>query len=259
MLICPHCGESLRRESRTFGCANGHSFDIAREGYVNLASQRAAKKAADTKEMVDARLRFLARGLYDPLIDRLKELSGDVPGPIVDVGCGPAFYLERLAGTRAATGIDLSKAALKRAARALPEATFAVADIEEGIPVATAAAGVVLSVFAPRPTDELSRILHPEGRLIVVAAGPDHVHELRDGLGLLTVPTDKETSLKEKLAPRFEIESLDHLTFPLDLDAEAATDLVAMGPNAWHRTEDSPTPAATRATAEILLLVAHPI
>ena len=225
---------------------------------MNLASEHAAKKAADTPAMVDARLRFLTRGFYDPLVTRLNELIGETTGAIVDIGCGPAFYLERLTGNRAAAGIDLSKAALKRAARALPEATFAIADIEEAIPIADESAGVVLSVFAPRPADELRRILDPNGRLVVAAAGPNHLYELRDELGLLSVPADKESSLKEKLGTRFDLETVDHLTFSPDLDAEAATDLVAMGPNAWHRDDRARTPAATRATAEILLLVARP-
>lgn len=225
---------------------------------MNLASPRAAKKAADTPAMAEARLRFLQCGFYDPFVARLAQLMADAPsGPVVDVGCGPGFYLQRAPDAREAVGVDLSKAALKRAARALPAATFAVADVEEAIPVADRCAAVVLSVFAPRPVGELARILRPDGRLLVAAAAPGHLRELRDRLGLLSVPEDKERSLRERFEVAFAIDVLDRVSFGIELAPEEARDLVAMGPNAWHQ-EATIAPTETVATAvDILLLGAR--
>ena len=273
VLICPLCSSSFERHDRTLRCGHGHSFDIAREGYVNLAPARATKKrASDTKEMVDARLRFLERGHYKPLSDRIAEkifpaleTLPEGARTILDVGCGPGFYLLRLwaidrisAGEviEGAAGIDLSKAAVRVAAK--HEGVFAVADVEEGIPVASGTFGVALSVFAPRPVHELRRIVRDDGALVVAAAGPHHLHELRAELGLMKVREDKAQQLTSQLSGAFEVEEFDNLTYVMDLDEGAAQDLVTMGPNFWHRSSSSPSPRAQRVTADFLLTVARP-
>lgn len=272
-LICPLCASSFERHDRTLRCEQGHSFDIAREGYVNLAPTRATKKrASDTKEMVDARLRFLERGLYRPLTDRIAEkvfpaleALGEGARTVIDVGCGPGFYLLSLfakdriwAGEiiEGAAGIDLSKAAVRRAAKG--GGLWAVADVEEGIPVASGTFGVALSVFAPRPVGELRRIIRDDGTLVVAAAGPQHLHELRAELGLMKVRDDKQQQLAAQLGEAFEVEPFDRLTYVMDLDEAAARDLVTMGPNFWHRTSSSPDPQAKQVTADFLLTVARP-
>ncbi len=66
---CPICGESLSREGGSLYCAGvrRHTYDIAKEGYVNLLPPGRAKNArtGDGADMIRARERFLAGGGYD--------------------------------------------------------------------------------------------------------------------------------------------------------------------------------------------------
>src|SRR5579872_5299607 len=97
LLVCPVCQMALRQVDSALICANKHSFDIAREGYVNLLLQ---KRSGDAKEMLRARRSFLERGLYQPVSDAVNELARmhlpDTAGSphILDAGCGEGYYLE---------------------------------------------------------------------------------------------------------------------------------------------------------------------
>ena len=113
-LICPVCGEILRRDARQYCCENRHSFDIARQGHVNLlvVQQKHSLNPGDTREQVLSRRAFLEEGFYEPianaLCDTAKELGAR--GPILDVGCGEGYYCTRLAERLHAelTGLDIS-------------------------------------------------------------------------------------------------------------------------------------------------------
>ena len=238
---------------------------------MNLAPTRSRKRASDTKEMVAARLRFLERGFYRPFSDAIADMVSSAlerldeeHRKIIDIGCGPGFYLRGLfakeigaAGIiRGAAGLDLSKAAVRVAAK--HGGLFAVADVEEGVPVASGGFGVVLSVFAPRPVRELRRIVRNDGVLVVAAAGPEHLIELRRDLGLMAVREDKERVLTEQLSKAFEVTAFDRISFPMDLDEDAVRDLIDMGPNAWHRTQTSVATGERHVTADFLITVARP-
>ena len=121
-LICPICGNELHKEEKTCRCPSGHSFDIARQGYVNLLTvqQKHSLNPGDTREQVLSRRAFLEAGYYAPiagaLIDTAKELGAS--GPILDVGCGEGYYSSRLAGALGGelVGLDISKEAVRCAA-----------------------------------------------------------------------------------------------------------------------------------------------
>ena len=121
-LICPICGEKLNNEGKRYVCARNHSFDIARQGHVNLLTvqQKHSKNPGDTREQVLSRREFLESGSYAPicqtLIDTAKRLG--ISGQILDVGCGEGYYSSRLADALGAelTGLDISKEAVRRAA-----------------------------------------------------------------------------------------------------------------------------------------------
>ena len=131
LLICPHCGAGLTRTGGSVACANAHSFDVARSGYLSLLPGDARLGSADTAEMVAAREAFLAAGHFDRLAEALgaeaERVAGDAgglpAGCVVDLGAGTGWYLarvlDRLPG-RTGLALDLSKHALRRAARAHP-------------------------------------------------------------------------------------------------------------------------------------------
>jgi len=241
-LRCPHCGAPLARSAGSARCANGHSFDIARQGYLNLLPGNARTGTADTPEMVAHREAFLAAGHFDPLGERVAEeaervLASD-PGPcVLELGAGTGWYLVRvLDRVSAATGLalDLSKPALRRAARAHPRVSAVGCDAWGPLPVRDGVAALALSVFAPRGAGELARVLRPEGALVVVTPASDHLAEVVAALDLLQVDARKEERLADQLDPHFALERRSDLTWSLRLGHGDSLNAALMGPSAPH-------------------------
>ncbi|MDI2126631.1 putative RNA methyltransferase [Yinghuangia seranimata] len=241
LLRCPHCGADLAPDGSALRCPARHTFDIARQGYANLLAGDAKAGTADTADMVAARDAFLGAGHYRPIAAALAEATADAarraPGAVVDVGAGTGHYLAHAldaAPDRVGLALDISKYALRRAARAHPRAGAVVCDAWRPLPVRDAAAAALLNVFAPRNPAELRRVLHPEGRLLVVTPTARHLGELVGALGLLRVDDDKKARLDEALDPHFTPVRADVIGFPMNLtDTDVAT-VVGMGPSAWH-------------------------
>jgi 23S rRNA (guanine745-N1)-methyltransferase len=179
------------RRGTSLHCANGHSFDIARQGYANLlcAQDKRSKDPGDSKAMVKARHAFLQAGYYQPLANNLNQLLQPVlnsQSVLVDAGCGEAYYIEQLCrqldacgqSQPAIIGFDISKWALQVAARSQP-ATWLVASNRK-IPLADHCADIVLSMFGFPHFAEFARVLKPGGLLLLADAGPHHLLELRE-------------------------------------------------------------------------------
>ncbi|MBI5231048.1 MAG: 23S rRNA methyltransferase [Coriobacteriales bacterium] len=241
-LACPHCGRSLELRERVVACASGHSFDVARQGYVNLLPGDARAMTADNTEMVWARAALLDTGRFAPIADAVAAAArgaqaSDLPGCVVDVGAGTGYYLARtldaLPGL-AGLALDLSKAAARRAARAHVRIGAAVCDTWHALPVRDGSAALVLDIFAPRNAAEFHRVLTERGRLIVVTPTGAHLHELVEVLGLVTVDEDKEARLERQLSGLFELERLVPVERMMELTQEEVGLLVRMGPSAWH-------------------------
>ncbi len=249
LLRCPVCARPVDAGPRGgLDCPVGHHFDAAKQGYVDLVTG-AVTHEGDSAAMVEARSRFLAAGHYDTVgttIARHAEVGLRAAPTVVDAGAGTGFYLARvLDGYPEALGLamDVAKPALRRAARTHPRALAVRADVWRGLPVADGVAGVVLNVFAPRNAAEFARVLHPDGELIVVTPAADHLGELVDALGLLTVDPEKDRRLEQTLGDRFVLAAHADLNQPLRLSHDDAFTLVEMGPSAWHT---DPTQLAAR-------------
>ena len=204
--ICPLCQQRLAADANSLVCAKGHRFDWAKEGYINLlpVQKKRSKDPGDNKEMMQARRLFLESGFYQPLSDRVNELAASLPQPIhqlLDLGCGEGYYTARLAdaltegGAEAATkdtdkdaayssaqshpkqvqtyGLDISRAALKVAAKRYKSIHFCVASSFD-TPFADGLFDLVLRIYAPSKPQELARIIAPGGYLLTVSAGPMH-------------------------------------------------------------------------------------
>lgn len=240
-LQCPRCRAALRRDGQALRCPAGHSFDIARQGYVSLLPPGGRAPGGDSAAMVTARASFLDEGHYagvaGELARRAATAAQRVPGCVADVGAGPGYYLAAVLGQlpgRAGLALDASKFALRRAARAHPRIGAVAADAWRRLPVAGGAAAVVLNVFAPRSGPELRRILHPRGRLLGVTPGPGHLGELVGPLGLLAVDPRKDERLMATLGACFDLQERDEYAAGLRLDHDAVAAAVGMGPSAWH-------------------------
>ncbi|WP_091292964.1 putative RNA methyltransferase [Micromonospora halophytica] len=276
-LRCPVCAEPVAEAAtggtRTLRCPRRHSFDVARQGYVNLLTGR-APHVGDTAQMVAARADFLAAGHYDvvsaALADAARPVAGQITGAyplVVDAGAGTGRHLAAvLAALPDAVGLalDVAKPALRRAARAHPRAAAALADTWQRLPLADASTAVLLNVFAPRNGAEFHRVLDPAGALLVVTPTGAHLAELVDALGLLRVDPAKADRVADSLAGHFTPERDGTHTARLTLTGDEVATLVGMGPSAWHTDPQrlaariAALPRPVEVTAEVRLTVWRP-
>ncbi|MDY7084612.1 MAG: methyltransferase domain-containing protein [Actinomycetota bacterium] len=257
-LRCPVCRLGLTRVERSLRCPAGHSFDMAKQGYADLTAGR-MPHVGDTAEMVTDRAAFLAAGRYDFIADALVTAAGAAE-LVVDAGVGTGHYLARVLDATpdaVGLGLDVSKPALRRAARAHDRAAAVLADLWRPLPLADGVADVVVNVFAPRNGAEFHRVLRPGGRLLVVTPAPDHLAELVSAYGLIQVDPDKEARVQDALGTRFEpVETLD-LRRELDLTAVETATLIGMTPSARHVPHPPATPS--HMTASVRLTTYSPI
>lgn len=210
LLVCPHCGTPLSRENKSLRCDAGHTFDIAKAGYVNLLPPGKEKNArtGDERDMVKAREEFLSAGHYAAISDALADAAAQYAPresyTVCDMGCGEGYhtcrFAARLAGLTGASvtavGFDASKYAAERGCKRAVREGFLPKDgvgaphdgnISVGffpgnlfhLPLADHCINVALSMFAPVAGDEARRILTDDGILIVVSSGREHLLELR--------------------------------------------------------------------------------
>jgi 23S rRNA (guanine745-N1)-methyltransferase len=239
-LRCPVCRAGFAATAAGVHCPSGHSFDRARQGYLNLAGGLGRTAlGADDAAAVDARSQFLTTGHFAPVVDALIEVASAAwPGGLVlDAGSGPGHYLAAvLEALPDADGlaVDSSAPALRRAARCHPRASAIGWDLREPLPLADGCAGLVLNVFAPRNGSEYARVLRADGALSVVTPGPGHLAELIGPLGLVSVDPDKPARLAASLDPWFALSTTRHVMSSMCLSHTAAGAVVGMGPNAHH-------------------------
>lgn len=244
---CPLCHEPLSLNGRSFACCNGHSFDQAKEGYVNLllVNRKHSADPGDNREMLESRRSFLQQGFYAPLAAKLGEVvrahfpATTQPLTVLDAGCGEGYYLGQLAqqlGEHAhCIGTDISRAAMRMAARQYPAMQFAVASSFE-LPLADASVDVLVRVFAPAADAEIARVLKPGGLYLWAYPAAQHLFELRS----LIYDAPKLHSVEENLPPidgMVEYPPLN-VTYPVTLpDQASVAALLNMTPYYWSASE----------------------
>jgi 23S rRNA (guanine745-N1)-methyltransferase len=239
-LLCTvrNCGAPLAREERRFVCANGHSFDIARSGYVNLLQPQDRKSRApgDTAEAVAARRRTFAHAqpLVDALVRSLTSAVGSDPtllvdGGMVDVGCGEGHYLEafRRAYGREAFGIDISLPAIELAAKTYRDCTWIVANADRMIPFADSSVQVITSITARLNPSEFRRVLAPGGVLLVALPAPDDLVELREAVQGEGLERDRAERTIRDFAGGFTLVHRETLRHTAMLDSAAMVDFMS--------------------------------
>jgi 23S rRNA (guanine745-N1)-methyltransferase len=255
LLRCPVCAGELSESEGALRCESGHSFDIARQGYVSLFAGGGRRGEADSPEMVEAREAFLGAGHFARLSEALaEEARAAAAGAVLDIGSGTGYHLARVLEAlpeRVGLALDASSPALRRAARAHPRAAAVGADAWQGLPLRDGVAALVLSVFAPRNPAEMARVLAPGGVLLAVTPTTRHLHELVGPIGLLSVPDDKADRLDTQLASHFELSARRTIEHSMFLAREETAQLVRMGPSAWHVDEQT--------VAERLALLPDPL
>jgi 23S rRNA (guanine745-N1)-methyltransferase len=237
------------------GCVDGHSFDRAREGYVNLllAQHRHSKDPGYGRDMIAARRDFFEAGHYQALADDLARLQADElpgdPGQVVlDAGCGEGYYLRRLAseldrrGTTGDTtrcGLDISKHGIRVAARRDPEGLYAVAGTHR-MPVLAGRVAVLLTHFSPISPDDFARVLAPGGVVLVGGPGPEHLYSFKQLL--YDAPAEHEPAEHFRGDPRFALLSTARLRHPVSLrGSDEVARLLAMTPFFWTLNAEART------------------
>jgi 23S rRNA (guanine745-N1)-methyltransferase len=251
---CPVCSSALVEGERQYFCRKGHSFDIARKGYVNLLlpSHIGAGDPGDPKEMIECRRDFLNKGYYENFSDHLNEaLISQVSDidktkeiSILDAGCGEGYYTSRLRNrllgmddTKAASmyGIDVSKAAIHYASGRDKNIRFAVASTYH-TPILSNSMDAILCIFAPRDEQEFTRILKPSGKLIVAAPGAQHL------LGFKKALYEESDVIGQKGTVGEGFELLKNMNVSYDIHLKVAEDifnLLMMTPYSRHTNQEA--------------------
>jgi 23S rRNA (guanine745-N1)-methyltransferase len=243
LLRCPLCKSGFIATAGALACRNGHSFDLARQGYVNLlpGSRRRRAAGGDSPSQLRHRAQFLDAGHLGTLtttIVRQIEQSARSPQHVLDAGSGTGHHVARIAarlpGSIISLGLDISKDAARQAARRWPTPAFAVVDLWGEWPVRDAATDLVISIFAPKNFPEMARVLRPGGWLAVAYPGADHLIELRDRFGLLRQHKANSKRYAD-VATRFVgPPTIARLRSRAILDPAMARAVIMMGPNARH-------------------------
>jgi 23S rRNA (guanine745-N1)-methyltransferase len=234
-ILCPLCRETLDRQAVAWRCAQGHSFDVAREGYVNLlpVQHKQSLDPGDSAEMVTARREFLQAGHYQPLREAVIAMLAPLQAQnLVDVGCGEGYYTAAMTSIAAEViGLDIAKPAVRIAARLHRGITWLVASGAR-LPVADTSIDIATCLFIPLHVDELHRALKPGGHVLLATPGPDHLWALREGL-FDEVRAHQPEKFVETFTPRFEHIASDEVRFPLSLTQTPLRQLLAMTPYVW--------------------------
>ena len=224
MLVCPNCKKPLIKKDRSFVCENRHSFDISKEGYINLLlpNKKNAQIPGDNKEMVNSREEFLNKDYYSVLRDNLLKISLKYkPGKsvILDCGCGTGYYTSFIKKNRGANdtffGVDISKFATQKAAKKDKDILFFTASVFD-LPIKEESIDLVINIFAPKSPNELMRVLKKGGVILEVLPGEDHLIELKEILykdNVRKIPFEcscEGFSNEEIISIKYEIEVNSH-------------------------------------------------
>lgn len=228
---------------------SGHSFDVAKQGYVTLAPGAGLKHKGDDADMVTAREAYLSKGHFAPFVEAVTGAvqnaldstvsADDVPEPaLLEVGAGTGYYLshtlDSIEGARG-VGLDISPHAARHLAKCHPRVGAVIADVWQRLPLRDESINAISVVFAPRNPAEFQRVLAPGGQIIVLTPQAGHLDELRDPLGILGVEEGKVERMYDQAAGHLE-QAADpvNLAFAIQLDKESIAAQVAMSPSARH-------------------------
>jgi 23S rRNA (guanine745-N1)-methyltransferase len=248
ILACPICDDTLTVGATAATCPNGHSFDLARQGYLNLLrpDKRHSPEPGDSAEMLRHRRSFLQGGYYDAVAAALSDVVlASLPDHgsihVADLGCGEGFFLARLHAGLVATrelpvnciGVDISRAGIRMATTYDRRITWLVASLHHS-PFRPASLGVVISMFAPIAPEDVQRVLKPDGVLVTVTPGPDHLDALR-AMIYPTVAPHAVPPAQRALAAQFDVSSATRVRYGIQLKSPAQImSLLAMTPFYWN-------------------------
>ena len=254
MFACPICTQRVSIEDGgTVACPANHSFDIAKQGYINFLTKPV--QSMYSKELFDARHEIITSGLYDRLQERLAELA--VGTHFLDTGCGEGSHLSRIAAKipgSTGVGIDIAKEGILAAAKFHPGLLWCVGDLANS-PYNGESFDTIFNILSPANYDEFKRLLKPDGKVIKVVPQEGYLKELRQQA---FSDSEKESYSNEQTVARFK-ESFakveeERLTYTKPLPRELVPKLMEMTPMGWH-IEKKENIVLTEITIDVTILV----
>ncbi|MFT5889861.1 MAG: 23S rRNA (guanine745-N1)-methyltransferase [Zhongshania sp.] len=256
-LLCPLDQSPLLREGQSWRCAKQHSFDIARQGYVNLLPVQNKKSLdpGDSQDMITARRQFLSSGAYAPFAEALSHTISDLCRDktdiaILDAGCGEGYYLDKICAALlredrpiTATGLDISKWAV-RSCRSQNAGLNGLVASNRQIPMPDQSQDIVLCTFGFPVYSEFKRVLKPGGHIIMADPGPEHLIELREQI-YEEVRRSKPADISPALSPEWQLSHEQGLQFSTPaLSAELLEQLLIMTPHLYRASREGRERAA---------------
>lgn len=265
-LACPLDSLPLTRTEQQLVCDNGHSFDIARQGYANLlpVQHKNSRHPGDSKAMVDARTAFLDSGVYQPIAAQLAEtamalLPTQGECCVLDAGCGDGYYLESLFQQLTTTrqgltlnmvGLDIAKPAVLAACRRNKAMTWLVGSNTRP-PLVADAVDLLICMFGFPCWEAFAEVLRPGGHLVLVESGPEHLIELREVI-YPEVRRSPPPTLDKAEAAGFRLVDAQTLTFRTGpLSRETLDQLLIMTPHLYRASHEGKTAAAALDTLDL--------
>lgn len=184
---CPLCGAAMDISAgRSFLCDQGHCFDLAAKGYVNLLGRQ--KPGTYDKELFVSRRAVMSQGFYDDLTEEIKAIVRRHAKQrpccrVVDAGCGEGWYLRELREDEALAecdflGLDIVRDAIRMAAGDGAGVNWCVADLAR-LPLQDNSVDIILNILSPANYQEFKRVLKADGLLVKVVPGNDYLREIR--------------------------------------------------------------------------------
>jgi 23S rRNA (guanine745-N1)-methyltransferase len=237
---CPLCQQALSLNEKSYRCENNHSFDRAKQGYVNLlpVQFKHSKEPGDNKAMVQARRAFLDKGYYQPLVDSMLALYqkySDKNAAIFDAGCGEGFYTHQHKNDQNSVyGVDIAKEAIKKAGKKYQQCHFSVATLSK-LPFADNLFSWIVSVYAPILEKEFTRVLSPGGFLLTVTPAKQHLMQLKQCI----YDDAKEHDVEKLPIENLSLVHQENISYQMQLKSGQDTlNLLSMTPFAFKASEE---------------------
>ena len=242
LLICPICKNSLNKSENTYKCISNHSYDISKNGYVNLLLNfdKNSLVPGDTKESLQARNKFMKKEYYkkilDSIIETINKYNQETNVNILDIGCGEGYYTSGIKNTinnSYVYGFDISKDAISLATKYTRDILWFVAN-SKNIPIKTNSIDFILSWFSFVTEKEIERVLKDNGYIISVVAGKNHLSELKQ----MIYNDIKEKDEKNTLL-NFELIETKNMTYKINFNNnEDIINLFKMTPHYYRTNKD---------------------
>lgn len=239
LFTCPVCQDTLEAVDKRFVCPQNHSFDMAKQGYINLLLNGKKDKHYD-KASFERRHQILEAGFYDHILKVIEELVLDdgAEKVILDVACGEGYYARQLAqkGKNRVLAFDLSKDSIALAAKKdiSKNATWFVGDLAK-LPLADQSVDVILDIYSPANYQEFKRVLKPGGKLIKVVTASEHVAELRQAAKeQLSKESYSNQKILDHFGQAFPVFDISHTSQTSPATQEQLLDFAQMTPLFFH-------------------------